>query len=191
MTAACPAAPDAYFGWDLGLRAGWALVGASGELIDSGSLRLPTSGHEGRRYDRFAAAVEGIIVPVADEMTTVLGYEYVCRWSGFSAAHTYGGFRGLLLAIACRLDIPVTRAPVGSVKKFATGNGNADKAAMTEAAEAAFGVTPSSDDEADAIWVAAWTRSEHSKEAEREHARRSEPGHRRRRAGPQVGQRRR
>ena len=45
--------------------------------------------------------------------------------------------------------------PVGTIKRFATGRGNADKAAMM-AAVTARGFAPADDNEADAIALLLW-----------------------------------
>ena len=45
--------------------------------------------------------------------------------------------------------------PVATIKRFATGRGNADKAAMIAAIQAR-GFTPADDNEADAIAILLW-----------------------------------
>ena len=45
--------------------------------------------------------------------------------------------------------------PVGTIKRFATGRGNADKAAMV-AAMKARGFNPADDNEADALAILLW-----------------------------------
>ena len=52
-------------------------------------------------------------------------------------------------------DVPVVMLSPGEVKKFATGKGNADKAAMIAAARAR-GFSPADDNEADAIAILHW-----------------------------------
>ena len=51
--------------------------------------------------------------------------------------------------------MPYQGVPVGSIKKHATGKGNADKAAMIDAARAR-GFSPADDNEADAIAILLW-----------------------------------
>ena len=52
--------------------------------------------------------------------------------------------------------MPYQGVPVGTIKRFATGKGNADKAAMI-AAMRARGYLPADDNEADAIALLLWT----------------------------------
>lgn len=63
-------------------------------------------------------------------------------------------FRGILLEVCDTLDLsePVF-LNVGSIKKFATGNGRATKLDMINACVAKYNYRPRTDDEADAFWV--------------------------------------
>ena len=62
--------------------------------------------------------------------------------------------RGVLLELCESLDIPVITFNVKDIKKFATGNGNADKNAMINAALTRWGVDCGDDDNAaDAIHI--------------------------------------
>ena len=54
--------------------------------------------------------------------------------------------------------IPYEGVPVGTIKRFATGKGNADKAAMV-AAMKARGFNPADDNEADALALLLWATS--------------------------------
>ena len=61
----------------------------------------------------------------------------------------------------CELNnIPYTSVPVGTIKKFATGKGNAPKSAMIEAVYMKWGVVTDSDDEADAVALFQYKLSE-------------------------------
>ena len=51
--------------------------------------------------------------------------------------------------------IPYEGVPVGTIKRHATGKGNANKAAMIAAAKAR-GFSPADDNEADAIAILHW-----------------------------------
>jgi Holliday junction resolvasome RuvABC endonuclease subunit len=51
--------------------------------------------------------------------------------------------------------VPYQGAPVGTIKKFLTGQGNANKQAMIDAARK-LGFSPADDNEADAIAILLW-----------------------------------
>lgn len=77
-------------------------------------------------------------------------FEEVRRHAGVDAAHAYGGFLATLTAWCEHHEIPYSGVPVGTIKKHATGRGNADKTAMV-AAMRALGFEPADDNEADAL----------------------------------------
>ena len=71
-------------------------------------------------------------------------FEEVRRHAGIDAAHIYGGFLGTLTAWCEGHEVPYEGVPVGTIKRFATGKGNADKTAMT-ATMRARGFAPADD----------------------------------------------
>jgi Holliday junction resolvasome RuvABC endonuclease subunit len=77
-------------------------------------------------------------------------FEEVVAHTGAIAAQTYGAFSGHLIAWCEERNIPYLGVPVGTIKKDATGKGNAGKELMIEAAKAK-GHIPWDDNEADAI----------------------------------------
>lgn len=60
-----------------------------------------------------------------------------------------------LTAWAEARGVPYQGVPVGTIKRFATGKGNANKAAMIKAARTK-GFSPADDNEADAIAILLW-----------------------------------
>lgn len=82
-------------------------------------------------------------------------FEEVRRHAGTDAAHVFGGFLAALTAWCEQRGIAYQGVPVGTIKRFATGKGNADKAAMI-AAMHERGFEPADDNEADAIAVLLW-----------------------------------
>ena len=56
---------------------------------------------------------------------------------GVDAAHAYGGFMAHLTAWCEHHNIPYAGVPVGTIKKHATGKGNASKDLMIGAAKGA------------------------------------------------------
>ena len=77
-------------------------------------------------------------------------------YKGIDAAHCYGGFLASLCAWCELHGIPYAGVPVGTIKKHATGKGNANKETMIESA-VNRGHRPKDDNEADAISLAYYT----------------------------------
>ena len=139
---------------DLGTTTGWALCGHGG-LITSGTASFKPGRYDGggMRYLRFTnwlTELDRLSGPI-----NVIFYEEVRRHAGTDAAHVYGGLMATLTAWAELHRIPYQGVPVGSIKKHATGKGNADKLAMIAAARAR-GYSPADDNEADAIAILHW-----------------------------------
>lgn len=89
-----------------------------------------------------------------------VAYEEVRRHAGTDAAHVYGGIVATVAQVCEERRVPYVGVPVATVKRQATGRGNASKGDMVDAARARWQVDPATDDEADALWVAAaWEES--------------------------------
>jgi len=134
---------------DLGTTTGWALRTTDGRIL-SGTQSFKPGRFEGggMRFLRFRrwltetkAAADGI---------GEVHFEEVRRHAGVDAAHAYGGFLATLTAWCEHHQIPYAGVPVGTIKRSATGKGNADKAAML-AAMRALGHDPADANEADAL----------------------------------------
>ena len=100
------------------------------------------------RYLRFEQWL-GEISTLAGKLDAV-HFEEVRRHCGVDAAHAYGGFLAHLTAFCERHKIPYQGVPVGTIKKFITGKGNASKSQVI-AAVSALGHSPTDDNEADAL----------------------------------------
>ncbi|MEA1052325.1 hypothetical protein U5801_21320 [Lamprobacter modestohalophilus] len=139
---------------DLGTRTGWALRTRDG-LINGGSESFKPSRFEGggMRYLRFKRWLTEL-KRCADGLDLVV-FEEVRRHAGVDAAHAYGGFLAQLTAWCEDHQIPYQGVPVGTIKKHATGKGNANKQAMIAAAQAR-GLTPVDDNHADALALLDW-----------------------------------
>ena len=134
---------------DLGTQTGWALVSRDG-AIASGSQSFKPQRFEGggMRFLRFKRWLTDI-KQCNDGIDQVV-FEEVRRHVGVDAAHAYGGFMGQLTAWCEHHQIPYQGIPVGTIKKHATGKGNASKDEMV-ASVCARGHAPADDNEADAI----------------------------------------
>ena len=85
----------------------------------------------------------------------VVLFEEVRRHLGTAAAHAYGGFLAHLTAWAEAGKIAYEGVPVGTIKRHATGKGNAGKDEVI-AAMRARGFAPADDNEADALALLDW-----------------------------------
>jgi Holliday junction resolvasome RuvABC endonuclease subunit len=139
---------------DLGQTTGWALRTADG-LITSGTALFRPGRLEGGGmvYLRFRAWLQEL-----DETAGGIGavfLEEVRRHVGTAAAHAFGGYLAHLTAWAEALKLPYEGVPVGTIKRHATGKGNAGKDEVI-AAVRAKGFAPADDNEADALALLDW-----------------------------------
>lgn len=140
-------------GIDPGTACGWC-VRHDERRIDSGVWDLSPKRHEGAgmRGVRFRRLLQEIL---DSARPAIVAYEEVQRHLGTDAAHVYGGLVLLLQEECEHRAIPYTGIPVATVKKAATGKGNAPKSAMIDAAARRWPNLPLFDDnEADARWIA-------------------------------------
>lgn len=77
-------------------------------------------------------------------------FEEVRAHKGVDAAHVYGGMLATLSAWCEDQQVPYEGVPVGTIKKFWTGKGNASKEDMIAKA-VQLGYSPADDNEADAL----------------------------------------
>lgn len=169
---ALPAAPDLHsnqqsqdfvrasvLALDLGTITGWAMRPAGGR-IESGTVSFRPSRYDGggMRYLRFRGWLNGMARDAAG--LAAIYFEEVRRHAGTDAAHLYGGFLATLTSWCEQQGIAYQGVPVGTIKRFMTGKGNADKAAII-AAVRAQGFAPADDNEADAIAILLWSIETH------------------------------
>jgi Holliday junction resolvasome RuvABC endonuclease subunit len=134
---------------DLGTTTGWAYSGGVGNsLNDSGIWSLAPSRHEssGMRWIKFRQSLRRF-----ENMVDIVLYEEVARHLGTHAAHIYGGFVAILQDWCQENNIEYQGIPVATIKKFATGKGNASKQMMIDHARNILRREPVDDNEADAV----------------------------------------
>ena len=139
---------------DLGTTTGWAIRGFDG-LITSGTVSFKPNRYDGggMRYLRFTnwlTEIDRLSGPIA-----AIWFEEVRRHAGTDAAHVFGGLMASLTSWAELRGTPYAGTPVGTIKRHATGKGNANKDAMIAAARSR-GFSPVDDNEADAIALLLW-----------------------------------
>jgi len=134
---------------DLGTTIGWALLEEDGAL-QVGHRTL--SGEEGERYEAFRRWLSRAFQWLGRD--GCVAFEDV----RFNRGRSYiPGLRAVLMAECVARDVAYVGVGVSELKKWATGSGNAPKAAMVEAA-GRFTDEALTEDEADAVLVAQWAR---------------------------------
>jgi len=148
---------------DLGTTTGWALRAPDGSTTSGSECfrpqRFEGGGMRFLRFKRWLAELHGHAAIGA------LYFEEVRRHVSTDAAHAYGGFLATLTAWCEHHDIPYSGVPVGTIKKHATGKGNASKDEMVASARAR-GHAPADDNEADALALLHWAVHHHDLEQE-------------------------
>ena len=133
---------------DPGTKCGWALSG-----VVSGTWDLGVQRHEsgGMRFVRLRRHLEKLL-PL-----DLIVYEEVHRHLGTHAAHIYGGIIAIIQSFGEDHGIEFRGCPVGTLKKFSTGSGRANKDDMAGAAKRFFPHAAIVDDNhADALCLLAW-----------------------------------
>ena len=144
---------------DLGTTTGWAISDEDG-LIKYGNVSFRQSRFQGggMRYLRFRRWLDELLTSDSIKFGEVY-FEEVRRHLGVDAAHAYGGFMATLTAWCEKNYIPYQGVPVGTIKKFATGKGNAGKQQVIDAMKK-LGHDPKDDNEADALALLHFARNE-------------------------------
>jgi hypothetical protein len=174
---------------DLGTTTGWALgqatsnatpsatpqatgqdpSNAAGPLLTHGWVSFKPHRFEGggMRFLRFTQWLnEAAKTAVAQDPQNGLGavyFEEVRRHLGVDAAHVYGGFLATLTGWCERIGVPYQGVPVGTIKRHATGKGNATKAMVIDAMRGK-GFAVKDDNDADALALLHWAMEQASQE---------------------------
>ena len=114
------------------------------------SQRFEGGGMRYLRFKHWLAELKNI----TGEINAVY-FEEVRRHVGVDAAHVYGGLIATLTTWCEHHNIAYQGVPVGTIKKHATGKGNAGKAEVI-AAMRALGHPVTDDNEADALAILQW-----------------------------------
>ena len=158
-----------FIGLDPGTHFGWAILRDDGSYIASGVWNLSPGRHEGggMRFLRLRKYLLELESTWPHELLhgirprVHVAYEEVRRHMGTDAAHIYGGCVAVITAYCEEASIPYRGIPVGTIKKAATGKGNASKAEMVLAARQRWAREGAIlEDEADALWIAETLRTE-------------------------------
>lgn len=151
---ACTARTEAVLALDLGQHTGWALRQRDG-LVMSGTSGFKPGRFEGGGMSmlRFAAWLSELHASAGP--LSVVYFEEVRAHKGTAAAHTYGAFLGQLSAWCEAHAVAYQGVSVATIKRHATGKGNAGKELVISAMRAK-GFDPGDDNEADALAILQW-----------------------------------
>lgn len=124
---------------------------ATGYANDVGAGTLGAAGRKG--CARLALLRDLAILECRDADLVVLeGYAFAAR---NSHAHALGELGGVIRLALHERRVPFVDVPPASLKKYATGKGNANKGEMLAAAIRRLDYDGASDNEADALWLRA------------------------------------
>lgn len=140
-----------YIGIDPGTKCGWAVLTDQGARLASGTWDLSRSRHDGAgmTFVRFERLFRELLSSYPD---AVVGFEQqVNRFPG--SAHIGAGIMAHIERVCEEVRTPYSGVSYSTVKKAATGKGNAKKEAIVACARERFGRV-GDDNEADALFVA-------------------------------------
>ena len=145
---------------DLGTQTGWSLLHHDG-IITSGTLTFKNDRYQGggMRYLRFCRWLDDVKGLAGGTLGEVY-FEEVRRHLGVDAAHVYGGFLATLTSWCEKESIPYQGVSVGSIKRHATGKGNASKQEVIDSLKAKGYRLLADHNEADALALLEWVRSQ-------------------------------
>lgn len=164
---------------DLGTKTGYA-VGNSRRIIESGTwtlagakeLRAQKLAGANRSGDcRFFRLMEHIAKTINRHNISRIIFEDVIFFTSTSQTQLWASLRSAIWAIkSANPHIETECVHVGTLKKFATGNGRADKAEMNRAAIGKFpsiALTNADDNQIDALWLLEFDRNRTNKKRRR------------------------
>ncbi len=139
---------------DLGTTTGWALKPLDGPIahgfVGFRPQRFEGGGMRYLRFKRWLTELKAVAIDIH-----AVYFEEVRRHGGVDAAHVYGGLMATLTTWCEHHNVPYQGVPVGTIKKHATGKGNAGKDEVI-AAMRAKGHPVTDDNEADALALLHW-----------------------------------
>jgi len=156
---------------DQATTTGYCVVDRDGRILDSGIWKLadPKRSGESRgmRYIRFEHQINSTI----DRWQVGLIIHEQTLLRGGAPTEIANGLKAIILKAAAEREIEVSSVHASELKKWATGNGAADKARMIVAAtkymseqNAKYGAckpSPVDDNESDAVLIGLWAASKY------------------------------
>ncbi len=123
-------------------------------MITSGSISFKDTRYDCKnsKYTRFARWLD---TKRSEFGVDEIVFEAVASHKGSIAAHVYGGFMATVQTFGDNNGVPYEGVHVGTIKKFATGRGNASKQEVIDCMKS-IGFNPKDDNEADALALLYW-----------------------------------
>jgi Holliday junction resolvasome RuvABC endonuclease subunit len=142
---------------DLATKTGWALL--ENGRVESGVQEFAVKRGEspGMRYLRFNRWLDQLLG--TRQAIGLIVYEQQHHRGG-AATEVAAGFVTRVQEACAEHVIDHATVHTATLKKFATGRGNADKSEMVKSARVKFGREPQDDNEADALWILEYARKE-------------------------------
>lgn len=142
---------------DFGTKTGWAIDSdASGVISDTENFKSRASDSRGMVFVRFDKWINEML---SEHKPAMVVHERP-HLRGRAASEVLNGMLAFMVK-ACRVHgAQYTDCPSTTLKKFATGKGNASKEKMMEAYQRKWGKNPIDDNEADARWLLEWAQHE-------------------------------
>lgn len=154
-TTQAPPAPI-FIGLDLSLASTGIAIAHNGHATVSRVMSKPTGNTTGEQLLRLRDIVSRIRAAIPLSAHTVAAMEGPAFGANDPGAHIRGGLWWMVRTMLDAEDIDVVIVPPSTLKKYATGKGNAAKDAVLAAAVRRFpDVDVTGNDEADALWLAA------------------------------------
>ncbi len=138
--------PHGVLALDIATKTGWCTNDKSGMW----DFTPKEKDHHAMRFFKFREELHDII---ESEKIKIVVYESPLIFNSQKRRPNFIGFKmmGILEMYCFDSRIHVREFPSATIKKFATGKGNALKEAMVEACIKAYNITPSDHNEADAV----------------------------------------
>ena len=137
---------------DMATKTGWATATHSG-VEDFRKKAGDSRGMIYLRFESWLIEAGGYLEP------ELIVYERP-HSRGRAATELLNGLLALLQKYCERCNVQYTDCPSTTLKKFATGRGNAGKEEMMVAYRKRFGAEPVDDNESDARWLHAWAEEQ-------------------------------
>ena len=131
-------------------------IGMEHPVVELWDLTKKTKESDGMKWLRFEGR---ILEMVKKHRIQVIAYELPSGMHMGAKIHS-AKLIAIIERAAAELGIEYVEHSSSSIKKFATGNGNAKKHMMVAAAQERLGYTGNDDNEADALWMLMCTKAQ-------------------------------